>query len=228
MIAANKESVGELVAENLARAQVFEKHHIDYCCQGQRTLEEVCHEQGLRVDTLVSELDSAPADDNAGTWASVSLTELADHIIERHHTYLRSALPSIAEKLDNVIEAHSDRHGGFLLRLRKIVRGLFPLIRQMEAAERAGIAPPAAPGGSINNPICMMVHEHDTAGRALDEMHTLTGGYVPPSDACNTFRALYAALMELESDLHMHIHLENNILFPRAAELEARPDSGAP
>ena len=73
MIAANKESVGELVAENLARAQVFEKHHIDYCCQGQRTLEEVCHEQGLRVDTLVSELDSAPADDNAGTWASVSL-----------------------------------------------------------------------------------------------------------------------------------------------------------
>ena len=95
MVTANNKSVGDLVAENLARAQVFEKHDIDYCCKGQRTLEEVCREQGLSVDTLVSELDSATAPDEAGDWPSASLTKLADHIVERHHTYLRSALPSV-------------------------------------------------------------------------------------------------------------------------------------
>ena len=243
MITANKQSVGHLVAENLARAQVFEKYHIDYCCHGQKTLEEVCGERGLSVDTLVSELDSSPATGEACDWPSASLTKLADHIVERHHAYLRSALPSIAGKLDKVIEAHSDRHGGSLRRLREIGHGLgqeltqhmmkeemmlFPLIRQMEAAERDGVAPPAAPGGSVNNPIRMMEHEHDTVGRVLEEIRALTSGYVPPPEACNTFRALYAQLEELEGDLHAHIHLENNILFPRASELEARLGKGGP
>ena len=240
MVTANNKSVGDLVAENLARAQVFEKHDIDYCCKGQRTLEEVCREQGLSVDTLVSELDSAPAADEAGDWPSASLTKLADHIVERHHNYLRSALPSVAGKLDKVVEVHSARHGG-LPRLREIVHGLgqelmqhmmkeemmlFPLIRQMEAAARNGVAPPAAPGGSVNNPIHMMEYEHASAGRALAGIRALTSGFVPPPDACITFRALYAQLEELEGDLHVHIHLENNILFPRAAELEAQLDKG--
>ena len=243
MVTANNKSVGDLVAENLARAQVFEKHDIDYCCKGQRTLEEVCREQGLSVDTLVSELDSAPVGDEVGDWPSASLIKLADHIVQRHHAYLRSAFPSITEKLGKVIKAHGDRHGELLRRLQGIVHGLgqelmqhmmkeemmlFPLIRQMEAAARDGVAPPLAPGGSVNNPIRMMEHEHDTVGRALEEIRALTSGYVPPSEACNTFRALYAQLEELEGDLHMHIHLENNILFPRASELEARLDKGAP
>ena len=237
MTANQKTFVADFVAEKPATARVFEQHHIDYCCNGQKTLEEACTEAGVSTDALLAELNETPIPAETRDWRSAPLAELADHIVKRHHTYLRSTLPSVSDKLGKVIEAHGDRHGALLGRLREIVVGLtaeltqhmmkeemvlFPLVKNMEAAERNETAPPIAPGGSVNNPIRMMEDEHDNAGRALSRIRHLTESYEPPPDACNTFRALYQELEELESDLHCHIHLENNILFPRAAQLEAQ------
>ena len=140
-------------------------------------------------------------------------------------------------RLAKVLDGHAKAHGETLGKLKATFEGLqaeltqhmmkeemilFPVVRAMEAAEKGAAAPPAAPGGSVDNPIEVMEHEHESAGRALESMRRLTADYALPSDACNEYRVLYQQLEELEGDLHMHIHLENNILFPRASQLEAR------
>lgn len=235
MIAYEEKTVGELVAEAPLRANVFEKRQIDYCCNGRRTLEQVCAEKGIPVEDLITELEGQiPHQDGSLDWQSRPLTELATHILQRHHGYLRSALPSIALKMDRVVTVHGAAHP-FLAEVQSVFKDLsdeltshmgkeemvlFPHIVAMEAAQRTNTSAPVAPGGTVRNPIRMMEHEHDDAGRALSRIRELTSGHEPPEGACNTFRALYAQLAELEGDLHTHIHLENNILFPRAAALE--------
>lgn len=235
MIAYEEKTIGELVAEAPLRANVFEKRRIDYCCNGRRTLEQVCAEQGIPVEELLAELEGQTRPDGAVDWRSRSLTELTTHIVERHHTYLRSALPSIALKMDKVVAVHGAAHP-FLAETQTVFQALsneltshmakeemvlFPHIVAMESAQRNNAPQPMAPGGTVRNPIRMMEHEHDDAGRALSRIRELTSCHEPPEGACNTFRALYAQLAELEEDLHSHIHLENNILFPRAAAFEA-------
>lgn len=230
------ETIAEMVRDQPLRANVFERHQIDYCCNGKRSLEEVCAERGLDPEQLRAELNAAPPADASESVAMESLAELADYIVERHHAYLRTNLPSIAQKAQRVVAVHGGHHE-FLAELERVFQGLsseltqhmmkeemvlFPLIGRMEKAEQEGQAPPPAPGGSVQNPIRMMEHEHDDAGRDLKSMRELTLNFEPPAGACNTFRALYAQLEDLERDLHTHIHLENNILFPRAAELERR------
>jgi regulator of cell morphogenesis and NO signaling len=158
------------------------------------------------------------------------LAELIDHIVGKHHNYLRNEMPEISNKIDKVLAAHGERHGDTLTALRDVYRGLkaelsdhmmkeerilFPMIRNMEVTARLTM-----PAGAIQHPIRVMEHEHASAGQALAEMRRLTKDFSPPDDACNTFRVLYRQIEELESDLHTHIHLENYILFPRAAELE--------
>ncbi len=229
-------TIADLVRESPLRANVFERHHIDYCCHGKRTLEEACAERGLDLEAVRAELDAAPAAAQDQDFDAMSLTALAEHIVERHHTYLRTNLPSIAQKAQRVVEAHGEKHA-FLAELQRVFQALadelsqhmmkeemilFPLAAHMEQAEEGGTAAPMAPGGSVQNPIRMMEHEHDDAGRALERLRQLTSSFTPPEDACNTFRALYAQMEDLERDLHMHIHLENNVLFPRAATLEQR------
>lgn len=236
MLTTDAQTVGELVRESPLRANVFERHHIDYCCHGKRTLEEACADLGLSPDAIRAELDAAPAAGQDHDFNGMTLAELAEHIVERHHSYLRTNLPSIAQKAQRVVEAHGETHA-FLKDLQRVFTGLsaelgqhmmkeemvlFPLAAGMEEAENLGTAAPPAPCGSVQNPIRMMEHEHDDAGRALEELRRLTSNFNPPEDACNTFRALYAQLEDLERDLHMHIRLENNILFPRAANLEQR------
>lgn len=236
MIHAESKTVADMVAENPARAAVFEKHGIDFCCQGQRPFGEVCKEQGLSPDTLWDELNASPPPAGTTDWNAASLTDLVEHIVARHHAYLRSAFPSVEEKLGKLIKVHTDTHGDMLLRLENVIRGLeaeltdhmmkeetilFPLITQIEAARQEGKPAPWAPGGSINHPIRMMEQEHDSAGNALKSLKAITSGYAPPPDACATFEALYRQLQELEADLHVHIHLENHVLFPRAASIEA-------
>jgi regulator of cell morphogenesis and NO signaling len=225
-----------MVRESPLRANVFERHHIDYCCNGKRTLEEVCADRGLDADQLRAELSTAPEENADRDFSAMALADLADYIVERHHGYLLTNLPSIARKAKRVVAVHGANHG-FLGQVERVFQGLsdemtqhmmkeemvlFPLIGRMEQAERQGQAAPAAPGGSVRNPIRMMEHEHDDAGRDLEAIRELTSNFEPPAEACNTFRALYAHLEDLERDLHTHIHLENNILFPRAAELEQR------
>jgi regulator of cell morphogenesis and NO signaling len=226
--------LGRLVAEHTSLARVFDRIGLDYCCGGRTTLAQACAEKGLDVGEVLRELESdgirgMEADRSDG--AAVTMGKLVDQIVASHHVYLRSELPRLAGLLAKVAEAHANRHPE-LRELHHVFAGLseeleshmlkeekvlFPMIKQLEAAT----AMPRLHCGSVNNPILVMEHEHAYAGSALQRMRALTGGFQPPGDACPTYRALMQGLVDLETDLHRHIHKENNILFPRASALEA-------
>ena len=191
---------------------------------------------------MAAELEQASRPAENRDWATAPLAELADHIVASHHAYLRAELPALAGRLLQVLAAHRVNHGSSLLPLQETFERLqselsahmmkeelilFPLIRRMEDAAKRGAGMPPAHCGSIKYPITVMEYEHDNAAAALREMRRLTGNYTPPGDACAAYRALLRGIEVLEADLHQHIHLENNILFPRAAELEARLATGS-
>jgi len=229
------DTVGEIVAQRPALSRVFEEEAIDYCCGGKKTLEEVGRERGRDPAVLLAKLEayaSRPADEPVVDAASMSLAELADHIVRTHHTYLRSELPRLDAMTQKVASVHGDKDAR-LAQVRQTFLGLsdeltshmmkeeqilFPMIRQLDAGEGAQ----AFHCGSLAGPIAQMEHEHDDAGSALERMRELTDGYTPPDWACNTYRALLDGLAHLERDLHQHIHKENNVLFPRAAERESQ------
>lgn len=226
-------TVGELVAERAGRSRIFEELGIDYCCGGRKPLEQACAELGLDLQQVLQQLeesDREPVPDERD-WTQAKMTELADHIEQTHHVYLRNELPRLTELTGKVGRVHGENHpelvevNSVFLGLRAELEShmqkeeqiLFPIIRELESAD-------AARGfhcGSVNNPIRVMEHEHDNAGRALSRLRELTGGYQVPGDACGTYRAMLDALEHLEKDLHLHIHKENNILFPRASRREA-------
>lgn len=227
-------TVGQLVAERPSRARFFERLGIDYCCGGKKPLAEVCAVKGLDASTILQAMLAAEAgEEQRGSVdpAAMTLTALADHIEATHHAYLRAELPrltQITEKVARVHGAHDRRLelvAAVFATLREEMEAhmpkeeqiLFPLIRRLESAGAAG----EAHCGSIANPIRVMESEHESAGQALAELRTLTDGFTPPSYACNTYRAMLDGLQQLESDLHQHVHKENNILFPRAIKLEA-------
>jgi regulator of cell morphogenesis and NO signaling len=222
------ETVGEIAAQFPASIGVFERYGIDYCCAGSRPLEEACRRQGADPAAVLEDVRQALLGPTPGAeidWRSAGLGELIDHILTTHHAYLKRQLPRLENMLAKTLSQHAARHGEVLQPLAEIFRGmrqeldahlmkeeaiLFPLIRN----------PGASHCGSIQNPIRVMLAEHDSAGQALAGMRRLTAQYQVPADACNTFRSLYLELAELEADLHRHIHLENHILFPRAIEAE--------
>jgi len=224
--------VADIAAHHPTTIRVFQRHGIDFCCGGKRPLDEVCGERGLDATALVSELEEALAAGDADdrSWADAPLSELVDHILERYHARLRQDLPALSQMAEKVVRVHGDHHPEMIPPLAETFRGLraeleshmmkeeqilFPAIEQLEASAGAGGFP-----GMIDGPIEVMEHEHDDAARALERMRELTGGYSAPEGACNTFRGLFAGLEALEADLHRHIHLENNILFPRASRLQ--------
>jgi regulator of cell morphogenesis and NO signaling len=225
-------TIGEIARENPASVRVFEKYSIDYCCGGKISFAEACQARGILPEDLQDELDEVTAARPGldRDWTTAPLGLLIDHIVGTHHAYLKSGLPRLQGWLDKVLAAHGATHGETLMPLARVFAGLraemeahmgkeemvlFPMIKGMESGGQS-----ASHCGSINNPIRVMEHEHDSAGRALEAIRRITGNYTPPQDGCNTYRALFHGLLELEADLHQHIHLENNILFPRAAELE--------
>jgi len=231
-------TVGEIAAENPASVRVFQRLGIDFCCGGKLPLAEACQARGIVPGDLMAELEQAAAGRPADLrdWNAASFAELIDHIVSTHHAYMKSELPRLDAMLAKVLNAHGANHGDSLVPLSRTFAGLreeieghlakeemvlFPMIRKMEAARAAGTAAPVNHCGSVNNPIHVMEHEHESAGRALESMRAVTGNYTLPEGACNTYRALFSGLEEMEADLHRHIHLENNILFPRAARLEA-------
>jgi len=227
-------TVGEVVVERPRRSRVFEKFGIDYCCGGKIELGEACERAGVAADDVVAALAESDRDGNGASesdWSVAPLSDLIDHILDAHHAYLRRELPRLSEMAAKVGRAHGVRFPWVLecqqvlaeLRaeleshMMKEEQMLFPMIRELEAAGTA----PSFHCGNLQNPITVMEHEHESAGDALARLRELTNGFTPPDDACNTFRAWLDGLNELESDLHEHIHEENNILFPRAQEREA-------
>lgn len=227
-------SVGAFVVDRPARSRVFEQLKIDYCCGGKLPLDEACAKGKLDPQAVLArllEVDSGAEGDSLVKANEMSLTELADHIQQTHHTYLKAELPRLTAMVNKVAAVHGD-HYPWMREVQAIYRAfteeltqhmwkeervLFPLIRQIEART---IEPGQARCGSVSNPIRVMENEHDHAGDALATISELTHGYTPPADACNTFRATLDGLQQLEADMHQHVHKENNILFPRAIAME--------
>lgn len=229
------DSVGDVVARRPALSRAFERAGIDYCCGGKKTLEEACREKGVDPGVFVAELEGASllgGEEQVVAPATMSLSELADHIERTHHVFLRSELPRLDGMTEKVASVHGEKdprlpevRKSFLTlaeelssHMMKEERILFPMLRQLEASENA----PMFHCGTLANPIRQMELEHDQAGSALERIRAFTGGFTPPEWACNTYRALLDALAHLEQDMHQHIHKENNVLFPRALEMEAR------
>jgi regulator of cell morphogenesis and NO signaling len=226
-------AVGDWVRRRPATARVFERLGIDYCCGGKRPLDEACRERQLDAQVVVEQLAATKdTEQDVVNWDDVPLNELCDHIEHTHHAYLKQELPRLAAIIAKVVRAHRETHPELVqvhqafLDLRfdlephmvKEERILFPAIR---ALERAG-APQSFPFGSVANPIRVMEDEHDHAGACLARIRELTADFRVPDGACNTYRVMLDSLHELEADMHQHVHKENNILFPRAADLEAR------
>lgn len=239
-------AVGEWIAQYPQWSVVFEQLGIDYCCGGKKPLELACKQRNLDAATLASTLQAAAALPSAAEpdALGMSLTQLADHIEQTHHAYLRRALPAIHQMAARVAERHGDTQprlrelfGVFdalaqelLSHMQKEERILFPIIRQLDALPAGQTEHPstAETCGGVQNPIAQMEHEHDDAGQALARMRELTDGFAIPDDACKTYTAMLESMATFEQDMHRHIHKENNVLFPRAAEREAELNHNTP
>jgi regulator of cell morphogenesis and NO signaling len=240
-------TVRELVGQHPATQKVFEDFGIDYCCGGGKSLAEAAEESRSELPVLLAAIEEALAAPAAaaGTaekdWSAAPLQELIDHILQAHHAYMKEALPRIGNLTRKVLRAHGAKHGEMLRRVQDLCDALdaelnnhllkeeavlFPYIAAAEANRREGAESPVACFGSVRNPIRQMENEHEGAGQTLLEIRRVTGDFSLPEDACPTFRALYEELERMEADLHQHIHLENNILFPRA--IAAEPVESAP
>ncbi len=221
-------TLGDLVAEIPARSRVFEKFALDYCCGGQRTLEAACAQKGISAEQVIAELDALGSEARPPEvdWRSQPLDRLVDHIEQTHHVFLRREMPRVAELAAKVAMVHGENHPELLqvtqiysdfqdemfAHLSKEENVLFPLMR----AIASGQGPGGFHCGSVTNPIRVMLAEHDSAGLALGILRKLTGNFTPPPDACGSYLALLDGLASIEADTHQHIHVENNILFPKA------------
>ena len=231
-------TVREVAIEFPQSTRLFEKFKIDYCCGGERPLAEACASAGVDVDNvmkMLSEVTEANSENEPATdFQSLSLPELITHILNKHHVFTKTEMDRLQLLADKVIGAHVNNHPE-LIRLDALFKTLcadltphmfkeeqilFPYIMAMSRAADQKQPGPFAPFGTVNNPIRMMMREHDTAGEILRELRALTSDYTVPADACISYQTLYQALENFEKDLHQHIHLENNILFPKALELE--------
>jgi regulator of cell morphogenesis and NO signaling len=232
------ETIGELVAKDYRKAEVFKKYGLDFCCGGKKSVARACREKGIspaQVEQELNALTETPLS-RAQNFAAWDLNFLADYIENNHHTYVREALPALTEYTTKIARVHGERHPELIeiarhfaavaselnAHMPKEERVLFPYIRRLNEAEKVG-ASVVRPGfGSIQNPINMMEMEHEAAGNSMEAIRELSNNYTLPADACTTYRLAFAKLQEFEADLHQHIHLENNILFPKAVALEQK------
>ncbi len=222
--------VGEIATRVPAAAFVFEDRGIDYCCAGDTPLAKACERAGVETSAVIDAIRrrSEQADAPAQRWDQRPLGDLVDHILERYHARLRDQLPSLETMTAKVVDRHGrGPHGDTLRRVRETFLGLRAELESHMMKEEQILFPMIRDGqGSMaGGPISVMEHEHDNAGAALRTLRELTSDYAAPEDACTTWRALWSGLAELERDLHAHIHLENNILFPRALAESSGVDS---
>ncbi len=229
-------TLGQLVVEDYRRADILKSHNLDFCCGGKQTLEQACAEKQLFVDDIIAQLEQIPASskasENIDTWPA---DLLCDYIEKKHHRYVENSIPIIKSYLEKVWAAHGTQNPSLAtvksiffatadeltLHLKKEELVLFPYIRKLTSHQISGtkdINPPSF--NSVQNPIQTMLDEHEQAGANLREIAAITNNYQPPASACNTYRVLLAKLQEFENDLHRHVHLENNVLFEKAIQME--------
>lgn len=229
-------TIGQYVAQDFRTAALFSKYGIDFCCNGNRSIEEACKKKAVNPTDLLQEIESVLSSKNdAGIdFNSWPIDLLADYIEKTHHRYVAEKTPVLLQFLDKLSRVHGANHPE-LLEINELFKGcagelaqhmkkeeliLFPFIKKMVDATITDKLIEQPHFGTVENPIAMMMHEHDAEGERFRKIAELTANYTPPADACNTYKVAFAMLQEFEQDLHKHIHLENNILFPKAAKLE--------
>lgn len=232
----DQKTIGEYVAQDFRTAALFSKYGIDFCCKGNRSIEEVCDKKDISPEALLEQLNAvlATKNDSGIDFKSWPLDLLADYIEKTHHRYVEEKIPVLLQFLDKLCKVHGATHPE-LFEINELFKGcageltqhmkkeeliLFPFIKKMVKASITDELLLQPPFGSINNPIAMMMEEHEAEGDRFVKIVALTNNYTPPSDACNTYKVTFSMLNDFEQDLHKHIHLENNILFPKAVALE--------
>ncbi len=224
-------TLGALVDAHPQLARQFEGLGFDYCCGGHQSFNQACVEHGLDPTATSSELAALVTESEVGDWSTMGAAELVDHLESTHHQYLWSEMPRLSALIAKIESVHGCRHpelgdiashfaavrADLEPHLSKEERVLFPMIRELAAAESA----PSFHCGTLRNPISMMLREHDAVGELLAGLRTMTSGYEPPADGCASYVACFAGLAELEADTHLHIHKENNVLFPLVVRMEA-------
>ena len=233
-------TVREMAVREPGATRIFEKLKIDYCCGGGKTLEAACEVAGVKTEDVWQLLEEArqsqAVSDGQMDFQTASLTELVMYILGKHHVFTKEEMERLDALVSKVYSVHGQNHPE-LLRVRSLFQALcedlkphmfkeeqvlFPYLVRLEEAASRKQAPMTPPFGTVQNPVRRMMLEHDTAGDLLRELREVTSNYTTPEDACISYRTLYQALEAFEQDLHQHIHLENNILFPRAVEMESQ------
>lgn len=230
-----EKTIGDFVAENFRTAEVFKKYHIDFCCKGGRTVEEACDNKKVSPEQIYQELEEIAnrksEDIDFNSWP---LDLLADYVEKTHHKYVEEKSAMLIPYLNKLCKVHGERHPE-LFEINELFIGsaqdlaahmkkeeliLFPFIKQMVEAKKNGEPLPAPRFGTVENPVAMMKHEHEAEGERFVKIAELTNDYEFPDDACGTYQVTYKMLEDFQNDLHKHIHLENNILFPKAIAME--------
>jgi regulator of cell morphogenesis and NO signaling len=232
-----QKTIREIALAAPATVRVFEEFKIDYCCGGRRSISEACAAAGVAPDVLERRIDEILVKGESGSEDAVELrspTKLIDHIETTHHVFTRAEIERLMPLMAKVAVRHGEHHpelrqlesiftalaDSLLPHMMKEENVLFPFIKRLDMCSENGLPVPLAPFGSVQNAVRMMMADHDTDGDRLAQMRAITHDYQLPNDACPSFTALFAGLQDLERDLHRHIHLENNVLFPAALELE--------
>ena len=235
-IGENVETLGQIAAGDIRKAAIFSKYGLDFCCGGKKTVKQACAEKGIdvtRVEHELQEVNKRP-EGHALPFGDWSLDFLSDYIVNTHHSYVKKTLPELMQYAAKVADVHGKQHPE-LIKIRQLVEAineellshmikeeklLFPFIKELVNAANNAVQTGEAHFGTIQNPISVMEAEHEMVGSCLAEIRSLSYDYALPADACASYTLLYKMLAAFEADLHIHVHLENNILFPKALKLE--------
>lgn len=229
-------NIGEIVAENYRTAQIFKNHKIDFCCRGNRSITEVAKKYELDPNLLLKEIETVQhqTDHTNIDFKSWPIDLLADYIEKKHHRYVEAQIPILNQYLAKLCRVHGEHHpelleitahfkksaGELTMHMKKEELIVFPAVRKMIQSKQYQNPLAEQSSGTLQNPIQLMMEEHESEGDRFCLIAGLSDNYTPPSDACNTYRVTFSLLQEFEENLHEHIHLENNILFPKAIDLE--------
>lgn len=231
-----EETIGEIVANDYRTAAIFKSYKIDFCCNGNRKFSDVCKEKNIDMEKLVDEINAVTLKQSSNTfdYKSMDTDLLIDYVEKKHHRYVNNTIPVLLQYLDKLCKVHGNQHQelfeinnefkecatALTAHMKKEELILFPIIRNMMKSNATHHELNLPHFKTVNNPINVMLSEHDTEGERFRKIALLTNDYTPPADACGTYKVAFSLLKEFEDDLHTHIHLENNIVFPRAIELQ--------